>query len=66
MSNDNSPALNGYVCFFRNRRTEVYASTLLEARDKAAAFFKAKKSYEVTAVLSEKNQVPVSHATDAV
>ena len=66
MSNTPTPApsnLNGYVCFFKNKRTEVYASTLIEARDKAAAFFKAKKAYEVTTVLAEKNGVPVVHST---
>jgi ABC-type thiamine transport system substrate-binding protein len=63
MSNDNPPALNGYVCFFRNRRTEVYASTSYEAQTKAAAVFKARKQYEVTVVLAEKGGAPVVHST---
>ena len=63
MSNTPNPSLNGYVCFYKQKRTEVYASTLVEARDKAAAFFKAKKAYEVTAVLAEKGGVQVVHST---
>ena len=45
--------LNGYICFYRGKRIEVRAATLLAARDKAAAQFKARKAYEVTAVLAE-------------
>lgn len=64
MSNDNSPStLNGYVCFFRNRRTEVYASTSYEAQTKAAVFFKARKQYEVSVHLAEKAGAPVFHST---
>lgn len=64
MSKDNSPStLNGYVCFFRNRRTEVYASTSYEAQTKAAAFFKARKQYEVSVHLAEKAGAPVTHST---
>lgn len=55
--------LNGYVCFYKDKRTEVYAATRLEARDKAAAFFKAKKAYDVTAVLAEKGGQTVVHST---
>jgi hypothetical protein len=63
MSNTPVSSLNGYVCFYKQKRTEVYASTLVEARDKAAAFFKAKKAYDVTAVLAEKAGVQVVHST---
>jgi hypothetical protein len=64
MTNTPSPSnLNGYVCFYRSRRTEVYAATSYEAQQKAAAFFKAKKSYDVTVVLAEKGGAPVIHST---
>jgi hypothetical protein len=53
--------MNGYVAFYRNKRIEVYADTALQARDKAAAQFKAKKAYEVTIVLAEKNGEQVTH-----
>lgn len=43
----------GYVCLFKGKRIEVYAPSTLKARDMAAAHFKAKKAYEVTAMLAE-------------
>ena len=61
MSNPNP--LNGYVCFYRGKRTEVHASTTYEAQTKAAASFKARKQYEVTVVLAEKAGTPVIHST---
>lgn len=57
--------MNGYVAFYRGKRTEVYANTSYEAQQKAALHFKAKKSYEVTVMLAEKDGKPVTHtATD--
>ncbi len=46
--------LYGYKAFYRGKTTEVYAKTSYEAQQKAAAFFKAKKSYEVTVILCER------------
>ncbi len=56
--------MNGYVAFYKGRRTEVHADTSLAARDKAAAIFKVKpnKAYEVTVMLAEKNGEQVTHA----
>lgn len=61
----NTPALflNGYAAFYKGKRTEVYAKTSYEAQQKAAAFFKARKSYDVTVVLAEKGGAPVLHST---
>jgi hypothetical protein len=57
--------MNGYIAFYRGKRAEVYADTSYEAQQKAAIVFKAKKSYEVTVMLAEKNGVEVVHtATD--
>lgn len=56
--------MNGYVCFYRGKRTEVYADTSLEAQTQAAKHFKAKKAYEVTVVLAEKGGEPVVHTAD--
>lgn len=57
---------NGYVAFYKGRRTEVYANTSYEAQKKAAEFFKAKKSYDVTVKLAEKDGKQVTHvATEA-
>lgn len=60
--NTNDTSLNGYICFYKGKRMEVYAKTTLEARDKAAAAFKARKAYDVTAVLAEKGGQPVTHS----
>lgn len=54
--------MNGYTAFYRGKTTEVMADTSFQAQEKAAAFFKAKKSYEVTVVLCEKNGEQVVHA----
>ncbi len=54
--------MNGYKAFHRGKTTEVMADTSFQAQEKAAAFFKAKKSYEVTVVLCEKNGEQVVHA----
>jgi len=62
MSNPTN-SLNGYVCFYKSKRTEVYASTSYEAQTKAAAFFKARKQYEVSVHLAEKAGEPVIHST---
>lgn len=53
--------MNGYVCFYRGKRVEIYAATSYEAQEKAAAQFKARKSYEVAVVLAEKGGEPVEH-----
>lgn len=44
---------NGYKAFYRGKETEVYANSSYEAQQKAAQFFKAKKSYEVNVMLCE-------------
>ncbi len=53
--------MNGYVCFYKGKRLEVYADTSLQAQDKAAKEFKARKSYDVTVVLAEKDEEQVTH-----
>lgn len=47
--------MNGYKAFYRGKTLDVYAETSLQARDGAAIKFKAKKNYEVTVVLCEKD-----------
>ena len=47
--------MNGYIAFYKGKRTEVYAETSLAAQEKAAKEFKARKSYDVTVVLAERN-----------
>ena len=56
--------MNGYIAFYRGKRIEVQAATSYEAQAKAAREFKAKKSYEVTVMLAEKDGHPVVHRAD--
>lgn len=53
--------MNGYVAFYRGKQMEVMAETSLEAQKKAAQAFKARKSYEVTVVLAEKDGEQITH-----
>jgi len=53
--------MNGYIAFYKDKQVEVYADTSYEAREKAAIQFKAKKSYDVTVVLAERNGEQVVH-----
>jgi len=45
--------MNGYIAMYRGKKLEVYADTKLEAQNKAAQTFKAKKSWEVDVYLCE-------------
>ena len=54
----------GYIAFYKGKRIEVYANTSYEAQQKAAALFKAKKSYEVSVMLAEKDGQAVTHTAD--
>jgi len=38
---------NGYIAFFKSKKIDVWAPTLLAARDKAAGILKARKAYDV-------------------
>jgi hypothetical protein len=53
--------MNGYVAIYKGKRIEVYAETSYKAQMKAAELFKAKKSYDVTVMLAEKNGETVTH-----
>ena len=56
--------MNGYIAFYRNKKLEVMADTSYQAQQKAAAQFKAKRSYEVTVMLAEKRGEQVTHTPD--
>ena len=58
--------MNGYICMYKGKRIEVYAETSYQAQLKAAAQFKARKSYEVTVTLAERAGEPVIHSTGAL
>lgn len=58
--------MNGYIAFFKGKRIEVYAETSYSAVKLAAIKFKAKKEYEVTVMLAEKDGIPVEHTAAEV
>lgn len=51
--NERQAGDSGYIALFKGRRCEVYAKTILSARDRAAAHFKARKAYEVVVTRAE-------------
>ena len=53
--------MNGYKAFYKGKSIDVYAETSLSALLKAAKIFKARKTYDVTVVLCEKNNEQVVH-----
>lgn len=53
--------MNGYIAFYKGKQLEVHANTSYEAQMLAAKTFKAKKSYEVTVMLAEKDGKQVTH-----
>ena len=55
--------MNGYVCFYNEKRIEVHAETLYDAKVKALAQFKPPKSkaYMVSVVLAELGGKEVTH-----
>ncbi len=46
--------MNGYICFYKNKKIEVWAETSYKAQLEAAKQFKAKKSFDVVVCLAEK------------
>lgn len=58
--------MNGYVCFYKGKRVEVYADSSYVAQQKAATMLKAKRAYEVVVVLAEKGGETVVHSTAEV
>lgn len=55
--------MNGYIAFYRGKQLEVLADSSYAAQQKAAALFKARKAYEVTVVLAERDGQQVEHST---
>lgn len=58
--------MNGYKAFYKGKTIEVEASSSYEAQKKAAAQFKAKKSYDVNVILCEKQGDQVTHSTASI
>jgi hypothetical protein len=59
--------MNGYICFYKGQRTEVYAETTLKAQDKAREEFQRKyprrkiKGSEISVNLAEIDGETVTH-----
>ena len=52
---------NIYIALYKNKKIEVQASSSYEAQQRAAKQFNAKKSYEVTVMLAEKDGKQIVH-----
>ena len=57
--------MNGYVCFYKDKRIEVHAHSTYAAQTEAARVLKvsAKQQYQISVTLAEKNGEPVVHPT---
>jgi len=55
---------NGYVCFYKGKRFEVYAETSYDAQCKVAIEHKIKDRHNITVVLAELNGKQVTHIAD--
>ena len=57
--------MNGYKAFYNGREIDVYAATLLAAKNQAVAQFKAPKSkaHMVSVALCEIDGATVTHST---
>lgn len=53
--------MNKYVAFYKGKQIEVEAETSYKAQQKAAEQFRARKSYDVTVVLAEKDGREITH-----
>jgi hypothetical protein len=58
--------MNGYICFWRGKKTGIYAENPLDAQRQAAKVFKAKRDYEVLVVLAEKDGKQVETSTSLI
>lgn len=56
--------LNGYVCFYKGNRYEIYAESSFAAQCMCAANHNIKKRYDITVILAEKNGKAVTHTPD--
>lgn len=57
--------MNGYIFFYGDKRTEVYADSLYAAKLKAVEHFKVKpnKAHLVHGMIAERNGEQVTHST---
>ena len=53
--------MNGYICFYKGKKFEVKAESTYQAQQEGAQHFKAKKPWQVTTMLAEKEGKQVVH-----
>lgn len=59
--------MNGYICFYRGERYEVYADTPLQAQDAVEVIVQKKyprrkiKGWDISVMIAEHNGVQVTH-----
>lgn len=58
--------MNGYKAFYKGRTCNVYANTSFEAQQKAALMLRAKKRYDVSVVICEKDGQQITHSTASI
>lgn len=63
--------MNGYICFWEQKREEVYADTSYAAQELAAAVFQSKtrkkvKSYQIATLLAQLDGKTVVHSPASI
>ena len=58
--------MNGYIAFYRGKKIYICANTSYEAQTMAVTTFRARKAYEVTVVLAERDGQQVTHSAGAL
>jgi len=56
--------LNGYIALYKGKQTEIYAESSYQAQQKAMAYFKTKKGFEISVYLCEQNGKEVTQSTN--
>jgi hypothetical protein len=59
---------NGYICFYRNERIEIYAEDAYSAQIEAAIKLGVPKNrqHNINPILAEKGGKPVVHLTSSI
>ena len=58
--------MNGYICFYKNKRIEIYANTTYEAQLEAARKLNVRRSSEISVHLAERDGEQVTHSTQHI
>jgi len=58
--------MNGYICLYKGKKVEVYATTSYNAQIEGAIKLKAKRPYEVTVMLAEIDGKQYVHSTASI